>query len=91
MTVHNYGHKFNALARFVPNLVLDEKVRVQWFIRGLKPVIQVVVSSPAVLETFSDRLNRVARVDRANRKVIVELKKEILGDKVVAKKHRFEL
>ena len=90
MTVRDYGRKFSALARFVPNLVPDEKVKVQWFMRGLKPAIQVAVSSPTVPETFSDALNRAARVDRASREVVAELRKEILGDKVVGEKRKFE-
>ncbi|XP_062075729.1 uncharacterized protein LOC133779843 [Humulus lupulus] len=39
LSVTDYAHKFHRLDKFVPEVVPTEALRVQWFMRGLKPMI----------------------------------------------------
>lgn len=40
LLVREYGRKFSALTCFVPTLMPNEKVHVQWFIRGLSQLFK---------------------------------------------------
>ena len=63
MTVTQYESRFTALGRFAPHVIREERLRVLYFVRGLKTSIRDRLAGH-IMETYDEAVIRATKVER---------------------------